>query len=87
MVSIVDVAREAGVSQATVSRVLGGKVRVNVETRDRVLNAVASLGYRPNAIGKALRAGQSKIVALLISDIAQGWYAALAKELQLAFEA
>ncbi|CAH1678704.1 LacI family transcriptional regulator [Hyphomicrobiales bacterium] len=84
MVSVVDVARHAGVSQATVSRVLSGKVFVAEDTRERVMRSIAALGYQPSSIGKALRSGQIDSVAFLVSDIEQGWYSALAKQLQLA---
>ncbi|MBS7741179.1 MULTISPECIES: LacI family DNA-binding transcriptional regulator [unclassified Chelatococcus] len=87
MVSVVDVARHAGVSQATVSRVLSGKVFVAEDTRGRVIRSIEVLGYRPSSIGKALRSGQIASVAFLVSDIEQGWYSALAKQLQLALQA
>lgn len=87
MVSVVDVARHAGVSQATVSRVLSGKIVVAEPTRQRVMAAVAALGYQPSLLGKALRSGQSDTVAFLVSDIEQSWYAALAKQLQNDLEA
>ncbi len=84
MVSVVDVARHAGVSQATVSRVLSGKIFVTELTRARVMKSIEALGYQPSSIGKALRAGQIDSVAFLVSDIEQGWYSKLAKELQTA---
>ncbi|TKT78220.1 LacI family DNA-binding transcriptional regulator [Aquamicrobium sp. LC103] len=87
MVSIVDVARHAGVSQATVSRVLGQKVFVTEETRTKVMSAVAELGYQPSSLGKALRAGYLDSIAFLVSDIEQGWYSALAKQMQGALQA
>lgn len=82
--SIIDVARQAGVSPATVSRVMQGKVFVAPETRDRVLAAIEAIGYRPSSLGRALRVGHADSVALLVGDIEQGWYAALAKRLQVA---
>lgn len=84
MPSIVEVAVRAGVSQATVSRVLGGKVYVAPETRQRVNLALKELDYKPNSLGKALRSGQTEAVALIVSDIEQGWYASLSKQLQSA---
>jgi DNA-binding LacI/PurR family transcriptional regulator len=82
MTSIVDVARRAGVSQATVSRVIAGKAIVSTETREKVMQAVDELGYRPSSIGKALRVGRLDSIGLLVSDIEQVWYAVLAKALQ-----
>ncbi len=84
MPSIVEVAERAGVSQATVSRVLGGKVYVAPETKERVEHAIEALGYKPNSLGKALRSGHTQAVALIVSDIEQGWYASLSKQLQSA---
>ena len=82
MVSVLDVARQAGVSAATVSRVLSGGATVAVETRARVMEAVQQLGYRPNAIAQSLRRGRGRTVALVTGDIEQGVYAALAREIQ-----
>lgn len=84
MVSIVDVARLAGVSQATVSRVLGGTVFVAEETRQRVTEAISTLDYQPNSVGRALRSGKLNAVAFVVNDLQQGWYSTLAKHLQTA---
>ncbi|HCL52306.1 MAG TPA: DNA-binding transcriptional regulator GalS, partial [Pseudomonas sp.] len=54
MITIRDVARQAGVSVATVSRVLNQSSAVTSDTRDAVLQAVEALGYRPNANAQAL---------------------------------
>jgi DNA-binding LacI/PurR family transcriptional regulator len=85
-VGVGDVASHAGVSAATVSRVLGGRVPVAAETRAKVLQAVERLGYRPNAIARSLRSGRGHAVALVTGDIEQGIYATLAKHLQAALE-
>ncbi len=82
MVSVLDVARHAGVSAATVSRVLSGGAAVALDTRARVMLSVEELGYRPNAIAQSLRRGRGRTVALVTGDIAQGVYAALAKAVQ-----
>src|SRR5438128_12048070 len=58
-VTIEDVARRAGVSDATVSRVLSNKPHVRPEVRERVLLAVADLGYRPSHVARSLRAMRS----------------------------
>jgi DNA-binding LacI/PurR family transcriptional regulator len=87
MVSVVAVASHAGVSPATVSRVLSGRVVVSAETRARVLEAVKELGYRPNEMARSLRAGRGRAVALVTGDIEQGVYAALAKHMQIELEA
>lgn len=69
MSRIRDVAKRAGVSSATVSRVLSGKPHVSAEVRERVLSAVQALGYRPNRIARSLRVQRSRFVGLIVSDI------------------
>lgn len=81
-VDIRTVAREAGVSTATVSRVLSGRGPVSSATSARVLQAVEALGYRPNESGRALRTQQSGTVALMISSINNSFYAAIATEIE-----
>lgn len=59
-----DIARELGISQPTVSRILSGRGvdRISVETRERVMEAAARLDYQPNAIARALRHGKTDVV-------------------------
>jgi len=83
---ILDVAQRAGVSPATVSRVLSGKAAVTEETQARVLAAIQDLGFRPNHVAQALRRGHGNTVALLVGDIEQGVYASLTKHVQAALE-
>jgi LacI family transcriptional regulator len=64
----VDVAREAGVSFKTVSRVLNGEPNVREPTRQRVLEAVKTLGYRANPYARNLRAAQSRLIAVYYSN-------------------
>jgi DNA-binding LacI/PurR family transcriptional regulator len=87
MASVVSVATHAGVSPATVSRVLAGRVPVATETRARVLKAIEQLGYRPNEVARSLRVGRGRSVALVTGDIEQGIYATLAKHVQGELEA
>ena len=61
----VDVARLAGVSQATVSRVFASEERVATATREKVLDAAHSLGYQPNALARSLITQQSSIVGII----------------------
>jgi len=71
--SQVDVARLAGVSRATVSYVVNnqtdGRIPISEETRQRVLDAIAELGYVPDASAKALRLGSTKTIGLIVPDI------------------
>jgi len=70
-----DVARRAGVSRATVSYVLNGlangRVPISDETRERVMLAIAELGYVPDASAQALRSGSTHTLGLIIPDIEQ----------------
>lgn len=84
--TVIDVARRAGVSAATVSRVLAGRNVVAAETRARVLEAVRALSFQPNAFAQGLRSGRGQAVALLVSDIEQTVYSALTKHVQAALE-
>lgn len=74
MVNSHDVARLAGVSQPTVSRVMRGSDKVSEATTRRVLEAVADLGYSPNAIGRALAVGHSNRVGLVVTDLQNQFY-------------
>jgi LacI family fructose operon transcriptional repressor len=69
MTSIKKVAEEAGVSTATVSRVLSDKPHVRPELRKRVLAAMQDLDYRPNLVARSLRVQKSSIIGLIVSDI------------------
>ena len=66
---IKDVAERAGVSAATVSRVLAGKPHVSAAVRARVLGAAQALHYRPNRIARSLRVQRSRVIGLVVSDI------------------
>jgi LacI family transcriptional regulator len=67
--TIADVARAAGVSTATVSRVLNGNAEVNEALANRVRTAVSELAYRPSRIARSLRTRRTAIWAMIISDI------------------
>jgi LacI family transcriptional regulator len=68
-VTIVDVAREAGVSYTTVSRVLNNKQNVSPETRERVLGAMTRLGYVVDQRARSLAGGRSQVIGLLVHDL------------------
>jgi LacI family transcriptional regulator len=74
MVNSRDVAREAGVSQATVSRVINNNPGVNASARERVLKSMRQLGYAPNANARALITGRTNLLGLMISNITNPFY-------------
>lgn len=78
-VTIYDVAREAGVSMATVSRVVNGNPNVKPSTRKKVLAAIEQLGYRPNAVARGLASKRTTTVGVVIPDIASPFFAELAR--------
>jgi LacI family transcriptional regulator len=80
-VTIAQVADRAGVSVTTVSHVLSGKRRVSPVNQDRVHQAVQELGYRPNNVARNLRTRRSQMLAMIIPDIANPFYTALARGL------
>ncbi|MEU4408581.1 substrate-binding domain-containing protein [Streptosporangium sp. NPDC023963] len=80
--SITRVAQLAGVSATTVSHALNGRRPVADETRRRVLAAIDQLGYRPNVLARGLRTSRSQTIGLIIPDITNPFYPALARGLQ-----
>jgi LacI family transcriptional regulator len=68
-ITIDDVAREADVSYATVSRVVNGKGYVSAETRDRVMDAVTRTGYIVNRRAQGLASGRAQVVGLVVPDL------------------
>ncbi len=72
MTTIVDVAQAAGVSTATVSRVLNNHTQVDARLAAKVRKAVKDLGYRPSRVARSLRTRQNKVWALIVSDIRTG---------------
>lgn len=87
MAKIKDVAAAAGVSTATVSRVLSDYPHVRAEMRDRVRAAIAQLEYRPNLVARNLRSQQSSTIGLILSDISNPFFAGISRAVEdLAFE-
>lgn len=69
MATIRDVAKNAGVSIASVSAVLNESGRVSEETRRRVWAVVEAVGYSPNMVARSLRTGHSKLIGMVVGDI------------------
>lgn len=82
MASIKDVAKAAGVSTATVSRVLANNAPIKPQTRERVLKAVAELNYRPNLIARSLRAQKSAKIGLVVSDIRNPFFTTIGRAVE-----
>jgi LacI family transcriptional regulator len=81
-ITIRDVANKAGVSIATVSRVLSGKGSVSEDAGGRVLSAVEDLEYRPNALARSLREENTKTLGLVISNVMNPFFTAVARAVE-----
>lgn len=78
-VTIYDVAREANVSMATVSRVVNGNPNVKPATRKKVTACIERLGYRPNAVARGLASRKTTTVGVIVPDISKSYYAELSR--------
>ncbi len=72
-VTIIDVAQAAGVSYATVSRVLNNDPHVKPETRERVIHSITRMGYTVNQQARTLAGGRSHVIGLLVPDLGTGY--------------
>jgi LacI family transcriptional regulator len=79
MPTIRDVAKRAGVSPITVSRVINNDGYVSQQTRQRVEAAIQELNYIPNALGPSLRSKQTKTLALVLTDITNPFWTSVAR--------
>ena len=82
-----DVARAAGVSQSTVSRILNpspsaSNVPISDETKERVLAIVEELGYRPNQYARSLKGKKTMMIGMLIADISNPFYHPMVRAVQ-----
>lgn len=79
-----DVARLAGVSQASVSKVLNDSVptSIPVETRQRILHAVETVGYQPNVLARSLRMGKTHMLGLIFPDSANPFFAEIGRHIE-----
>lgn len=81
-ITIYDVAREANVSMATVSRVVNGNPNVKPATRKKVLEVISRLGYRPNAVARGLASKKTTTVGVIIPDISSTVFSELARGIE-----
>ena len=77
-----DVAREAGISIKTVSRVVNREPLVNEATAARVADAVEKLGYRPNELARSLKGQRSRTIGLVIDDVSNPYMAICAQAIE-----
>lgn len=81
-VSIKDIAREAGVSIATVSRVINGKGRYSSETEEKVWKVIKDLDYVQNTMAKTLKTNQSNLVGIIVPDITNEFFSRIIQAMQ-----
>jgi LacI family transcriptional regulator len=81
---LIDVAKRAGVSPMTVSRVVHGSPLVSAKLRARVESALAETGYMPNMLARGLRSKRTDTIALLLPDITNPFFTALAQGVEVA---
>lgn len=81
-ITIRDVAKLAGVSTATVSRVVNGNYYVSPEIEIKVRSAITELNYFPNSIARSLKNDNTHIIGVLVSDISNNYFTTLSKEVE-----
>ncbi|MBD5148146.1 MAG: LacI family transcriptional regulator [Oscillibacter sp.] len=83
MITMTEIAKLTGVSQPTVSRVLNGSQNVDPELRERVLACAKEHDYQLNALAKGLQGRRTKLLGVLVTDISNGFFADLAKQIEM----
>jgi len=82
-ITVYDIAREAGVSPATVSRVLTGNAKVSEDKRCRVQNIIKKYDFEPNSIARSLSKQESKTIGMIVPDIRNPFYSTLFIECEM----
>ncbi|MCR3759603.1 LacI family transcriptional regulator [Clostridium felsineum] len=82
MVTMKDIAKKSGVSQATVSRVISGNVSVNPEIKRKVMEWVRKLDYKPNIIAQSLVKNKSLLIGVIITDISNPFFSDIIKSVE-----
>ncbi|URZ04985.1 LacI family DNA-binding transcriptional regulator [Clostridium felsineum] len=82
MVTMKDIAKKSGVSQATVSRVISGNVSVNPEIKRKVMEWVRKLDYKPNIIAQSLVKNKSLLIGVIITDISNPFFSDVIKSVE-----
>ena len=84
MATIYQVSELAGVSLATVSRVINNNNQVSEKTRNKVLEAMKKLDYRPNSVAQSLASNRSNSVGILVSELHGSFYGSMMSDIELA---
>jgi len=82
VIKIQDVAKKAGVSTATVSRVINGYEHVSDKLRKRVQDAIDELNYKPNQIAKSLASQKTNLIGILVPDLKYDYYASMLSSIE-----
>lgn len=82
MITMTQIAKLTHVSQPTVSRVLSGSASVAPEIRERVLSCAREHNYQPNALAKGLQGGRTRLLGLMVPDVSDRFFAALARSVE-----
>lgn len=82
MATVKDVAKLAGVSAGTVSRVFNGNVKVNEETREKVVKAAKSLSYVPDIMARSLKIKETKTIGILVPEISSEGFVSIIKAIE-----
>lgn len=83
MITMTEIAKLTGVSQPTVSRVLNGNKNVDPAIRDRVLACAKEHDYQPNVLAKSLQGRKTMLLGVLVTDISNGFFADLTKQIEV----
>ena len=81
-VTINDIAKEAGVSKATVSRVLNNPEKVAKKTREKILRVIQEKNYRPNPMARSLTTRKTGVIGVVVSDITNPFYAVMVRSIE-----
>lgn len=81
-VTIKDVAKKAGVSISTVSRVINNSKPVSLEARQKVLEAIEELGYKPNEVARSLVTRKSRLIGVIVTDIGNSYIAEMVRGIE-----
>ena len=81
-VTIKDIAKESGVSTASVSRVLNNIGNTTEKTQEKVMKAVEKLNYQPNAVARSLKWQRTNIIGIILPDIANSYFMKISKGIE-----